>query len=142
MKLQFTVRIDGETISTSFFFPRFSLGISRSVNRPTSQLIGEERSKRSGGEGAALVVSRGRIRDTSCEESIDYHASKNVIVFIRNENESAAAARRGEACLRIGSRVCKIDQRREGRGRVELIARRERGGQPIEPDTRDWKKAR
>lgn len=101
MKLQFTVRIDGETISTSFFFPRFSLGISRSVNRPTSQLIGEERSKRSGGGGAALVVSRGRIRDTSCEESIDYHASKNVIVFIRNENESAAAARRGLLTNRI-----------------------------------------
>lgn len=86
MKLQFTVRIDGETISTSFFFfsPRFSLGISRSVNRPTSQLIGEERSKRGGG-GAALVVSRGRIRDTSCEESIDYHASKNVIVFMERK---------------------------------------------------------
>ena len=25
---------------------------------------------------------------------------------------------------------------------MELIARRERGGQPIEPDTRDWKKKR
>lgn len=94
MKLQFTVRIDGETISTRFFlffffffFPRFSLGISRSVNRPTSQLIGEERSKRGreGEGGAALVVSRGRIRDTSCEESIDYHASKNVIVFMERK---------------------------------------------------------
>lgn len=79
MKLQFTVRIVRRNDLSTSFFSRFSLGISRSVNRPTSQLIGEERSRR-GGEGERGSGPR-RLAKTS--ESVTHRARNRSIITLR-----------------------------------------------------------